>query len=313
MRATLRTREREHHIPSHPHDRLSLRERGRMSYSKDEHGTWKDLTAGNATLRVSTTGYVQHWNERYGWTLAFQPKQNEFGYRRFRPSGVNLTVHWCVLTAHDRPGLPGETPDHINGDRGDNRLENLRWANRHKQQLNRKRPRTLCSARGVKLTKNGDERWFASSGAAAKFLGCAPRTVRQAADKPDRWKCKGWNARYDEPAETQEDLDGECWVSVTTTLSVSNMGRVQKWRGRSAQLRYTPIPHEGEPYAIVLVNQSLHRVIFLAFGGVLLPGESVDHIDQDATNNKLDNLRAASGSIQNMNKRHSKHQKIYSR
>ena len=123
----------------------------------------------------------------------------------------------------------------------------------------------------------------------------------------------GWHAQYDEPKETQEDLPGEHWVSVCKTLSVSNMGRVQKWKGSSAQLRYTPMPGEREVYAVVLTNQMLHRVIFLAFGGVLLPGETVDHIDKDPTNNKLENLRAADGSVQNSNKRHCKHQNIYSK
>jgi hypothetical protein len=59
-------------------------------------------------------------------------------------------LHNFVWLLAGRPMLPeGITLDHINRDRSDNRLENLRPATRRLQNLNRQRPRASGLPRGV--------------------------------------------------------------------------------------------------------------------------------------------------------------------
>jgi hypothetical protein len=52
---------------------------------------------------------------------------NSGGYKRFRVDTVGWLVHRAVLVAHDREPEEGEVCRHLNGDRLDNRLENLAW------------------------------------------------------------------------------------------------------------------------------------------------------------------------------------------
>lgn len=63
---------------------------------------------------------------------------SEKGYRKVRIGGKKFRSHRLVwLMKHD--SWPNEEIDHINGDRLDNRIENLRDVSRHENQKNTKR------------------------------------------------------------------------------------------------------------------------------------------------------------------------------
>lgn len=69
------------------------------------------------------------WNKRFAGTQAFTAT-NAFGYRIGRISGKTYLAHriiWKMMT-----GIEAVEIDHINGDRSDNRFENLRSVN-HQQ------------------------------------------------------------------------------------------------------------------------------------------------------------------------------------
>jgi hypothetical protein len=88
----------------------------------------------------------------------------------------NLQVHNVIgRTFLEAPPSPEHTPDHINGDRSDNRVENLRWATVTEQGRNQKSNRRLVQLdpiTGEQLTI------FGTLTAAAEAVGVTPCAIR---------------------------------------------------------------------------------------------------------------------------------------
>ena len=75
-------------------------------------------------LAVSSRGRIRG---RTG--VVYVPKANERGYRRTEIRGKSYSVHRLVASAFDLPRTEEQiVVDHINEDKGDNSLVNLRWA-----------------------------------------------------------------------------------------------------------------------------------------------------------------------------------------
>lgn len=75
------------------------------------------------------------------------------GYRQVCISNSTYLMHRVIFAMHH--GYLPDTVDHINGDRGDNRIENLRAANRFENQWNTAKPRNNTSGiKGLILDKN---------------------------------------------------------------------------------------------------------------------------------------------------------------
>jgi len=126
----------------------------------------------------------------------------------------------------------------------------------------------------------------------AKDVNGMERTTRGKYTRSGRWV-----AKWAEPPEPQENLPGEIWVEAVGfkgRAQVSNMGRAWQLAASSKTKwghKFTPKSNDRQAYA-TLGGQQFHRVVFFSFGGTLKPGETVDHIDRDPSNNKLDNLDA---------------------
>lgn len=73
---------------------------------------------------------------KYGYQPKLTPITNHHRYIRMRVDGVVYTLHRLIFIYHY--GYAPKIIDHINNDRSDNRIENLREATQQQNCLNRK-------------------------------------------------------------------------------------------------------------------------------------------------------------------------------
>ena len=177
--------------------------------------TYEVSNLGN--VRNSKTGRILKLSvpKKAGYRIAVLPAANDPTNKK----RVGLYVHRMVATLFLQPALPEQTQvDHINGDRLDNRAENLRWVTPGENIMN---PITRSHAKDAETERSkkffvpvicttDNNKWFPSMIAAAEHYGIAPDTVSgwcRRADKPVKQyktKCNGkpiYRFRY---AETEQ-------------------------------------------------------------------------------------------------------------
>jgi hypothetical protein len=102
------------------------------------HEEWRVVPGFDGWYEVSSLGRVRSWRTRAKLgARAATPRElpgrdDGKGYRRVKLSHpvlgkVSVGVHHVVLAAFGRERPHGMVADHINADRSDNRVENLRW------------------------------------------------------------------------------------------------------------------------------------------------------------------------------------------
>lgn len=97
-----------------------------------------------------------------GWVNSEGYLVTTINQRKFR-------VHRIIWEMHHGQIPEGLEIDHINRNRRDNRIENLRLANRHEQNLNLSRRQSDSGVTGVVFNKK-DERWQAQIGFKGKHI-----------------------------------------------------------------------------------------------------------------------------------------------
>ena len=144
--------------------------------SSDEFGEWRCVPGLEDSLYVSDKGYV--WQKvRHGrWVPPRLCKADIYGYVKFKHSGKHYKVHRLVALAFLGPAPSRSfTVDHINGNKSDNRVQNLRWASKSTQCSNQRAPKRRRDASAIWMWRVADDRStgrrFESSTEAAAATG----------------------------------------------------------------------------------------------------------------------------------------------
>jgi len=231
------------------------------------------------------------------------PKPTKSGYVSVFCNGKHHQLHVLMAIAFALPKRDDQdTVDHIDNNPSNNRLENLRWASRseqmkHSYATNKNRGSNAPKqSKSVEARKLGAEDWvpYASSNEAARSLGLDPGSISKCC-RGERKQTGGYEFRWGVPNEVAV-LEGEVWKPYESAW-VSSLGRFKSSRGVVS----TPKPQQSG-YVRVKINGKdhlIHVLMAIAFG---LPKRddqtTVDHIDNNPSNNRLENLRWASRSEQ---------------
>ena len=105
-----------------------------------ENEEWRPIPGWEGRYEVSTLGRVRSLPRTYRATFGLvttkirvlRPSEEKNGYRsiHLNPGNVRKSIHSVVAEAFYGPRPPGHDILHLNGNRADNRLENLRYGTR---------------------------------------------------------------------------------------------------------------------------------------------------------------------------------------
>ena len=262
------------------------------------------MVKGTKVTKTTTKPQVSSFGRFKSSTgVVSTPKPHPSGYVYVFCNGKLHRIHVLMAIAFGLEKRDDQnTVDHIDNNPSNNRLENLRWASRSEQVKHSYATNKNRASNAPKRSKPiegrvlGAEAWvpYASSHEAARELGLNQGSISACCS--GRYKqTGGYEFRYGEANEVAV-LPGEEWKPYESAW-VSSFGRFKSSTGVVS----TPKPMKSG-YVSVQINgkqHQLHVLMAIAFG---LPKRddqaTVDHIDNNPSNNRLENLRWASRSEQ---------------
>ena len=252
------------------------------------------------------------------------PNAHPNGYKRVTILDKKIGLHCLVCRAfHGEPPTAEHTEvDHIDGNPGNPRADNLRWVTpgeniRHSYATNENRrscaPQQSKPVLGRLVAAAGNQSpapWVKFDGIAhaARELGLKPGGI-SACCRGKYSQTGGYEFEFDAQAAAPDVLEGEVWVDIAEYPEkgvtrarveqspglqwprVSNFGRYRDLCGR---IKAPNAARDGYKNVNILSNKiGLHCLVCRAFHGEPPTAEhtQVDHIDGDPGNASADNLR----------------------
>jgi len=241
--------------------------------------TWKTVNG----RQVSNLGRL--WHLVNG--CAYYPAVSQCtGYSRCQAEGKLISVHILVALAFlDPKPSATHTVDHIDQDRSNNRVENLRWATKVEQANNRdfRNAKNNTQSKPVEHWNGHEWQLFPSAGELCRHLGVGISTVLHFATNGGRKYKMRWAKVTDE-----SNFSNESWKTIDG-IAISDHGRCKHRDGRP----FLPKPQTGNGYCFKGMRR-IHDLVLRAFvGAPPSPLHTVDHIDRVKSNNHVSNLRWA--------------------
>jgi hypothetical protein len=253
---------------------------------------WRGLGSDYPGYAISSQGRLRVKNGDIS-----RAKPNKAGYVRTSLADSNGKLHpWAIhaIVATIFLGIiPGkDIVNHINGNRSDNRLENLEWVTVAENQKPEKklsgggqalRPVVQYSREGVPL-----QIWDSLTSAAVAVRG-AISTISGAC-RLHTVTPEGFQWRYYDEVMI---VPGEMWSSCVydgVVVEVSSHGRAVSQKDKVKTYGHD----DGRGYRKININRRavfVHRLVCLTFKPIENPEKYVvNHIDNDSTNNHFSNL-----------------------
>ena len=137
------------------------------------------------------------------------------GYPRVTVDRKRVRVHQLVMEAFSKKRHENDIVDHINGQKNDNRLENLEYVTPKENSIRASRNGQLISGRRkteiiATNVETGERRCFPSQKQAARVIGCDNSEINKAL-RNKREICHGYRLMYMRDYQKSEDRDLE-WL-----------------------------------------------------------------------------------------------------
>lgn len=240
----------------------------------------------------------------HGWSPVTDPAPTNTGYSTIRPRDgdrrLSLAVHRAVWQAFVGPIPSGMTIDHVDRNRSNNNLKNLRLATAVQQRANTVITKQRRDGRPIlvwKLDAANEIMKFANSGQAAAHFGADRRALRSVASGKAK-RTGNLSARW---ADIQDAfLDGEIFRTAVMSgckITVSNFGRLLD--AKTGAFASIPRVTRGNAYPTAGSKSILmHQVVAEAWPELIggqrsSQSDTLDHIDRNVENNNPSNLRWA--------------------
>nr|DAP03575.1 MAG TPA: homing endonuclease [Caudoviricetes sp.] len=150
---------------------------------------WKRIT-GMELYEVSNDGHVRNAKTK----RLITHYKNNMGYWKVFLSVNGKTkprfVHRLVAMMFLEPIKGKNTVDHINRDRNNNNVSNLRWATLKEQSQNKHTGKSTAP-KPIAISNDIEIMEFPSMKECAEFLKCSPTSIHRLA-KGQQKTCKGW-------------------------------------------------------------------------------------------------------------------------